>query len=140
MAKELLEIKIITPDRTVYDQTGVSEITIPTTSGEITVLPEHIPLISVIKTGEIRLKKDGVKIALAISGGILEIQKHSKLVILAERGELAQEIDLARAEEAYRRAKEAMEKKEVLDSESDFVRVRNLEKEFNRIAVAKKWR
>lgn len=136
----LLEVKIITPDRVVYDGTDIYSITIPTKEGEITILPGHIPLIAPIKTGEAHLIKDGVMLGLAVSGGILEVRDGNTIVILAERGELAHDIDVARAEDAYKRAEEAM----VMDqniAEVDYARFQGLmEKELNRINVGKKWR
>lgn len=135
-----LEIKIITPDKIVYDSTDVSSVTIPTKEGEITVLPGHIPLIAPLKTGEAKFLKDGVEFGLAISGGILEVRPNNVVVILAERGELAHDINIERAEDAYKRAEEAM-KLDVNEMEVDFARFQGLmEKELNRINVGKKWR
>lgn len=135
-----IELKIITPDRIVYDSTGISSVTIPTKEGSITVLPGHIPLIAPIKTGEAHLIKDGVTLGLAVSGGILEVRQNSTVVILAERGELAHDIDVARAEDAYKRAQDAM-KMEQNVADIDYVRIQGLmEKELNRINVGKKWR
>lgn len=135
-----IELKIITPDRIVYDSTGISSVTIPTKEGSITVLPGHIPLIAPIKTGEAHLIKDGVTLGLAVSGGILEVRQNSTVVILAERGELAHDIDVARAEDAYKRAQDAM-KMEQNVADIDYARIQGLmEKELNRINVGKKWR
>ena len=135
-----LELKIITPDRVVYDATGISSVTIPTTEGYITVLPGHTPLIAPIKTGEAHLIKDGVTLGLAVSGGVLEVREGNTIVILAERGELAHDIDVARAEDAYERAKLAM-RMEMNETDVDFAKFQGLmEKELNRINVGKKWR
>lgn len=140
MQGKTLEVKIATPDKVVYDGESVTEITIPTEMGEITVLPDHIPLIAPIKTGEISFVKDGVRFGLAISGGILEIRNNNLVVILAERGEMAHEIDIARAEDAYKRAEEAM-KLEVHEADVDYAKFEGLlEKELNRINVGKKWK
>ncbi len=140
MEQKLLELKIVTPDRVVYDSVGISSVTIPTKEGEITVLPGHIPLIAPIKTGEAHLIKDGVTLGLAVSGGILEVRDGHTIVILAERGELAHDIDVARAEDAYKRAQEAM----VMDqniADVDYARMQSMmEKELNRINIGKKWR
>lgn len=135
-----LEIKIVTPDKVVYDSFGVSEITIPTMAGEVTILPEHIPLIAPLKTGEVSFLKDGIRFGLAISGGILEVRGENKVVLLAERGEMAHEIDVGRAEDAYKRAEEVMKMEQnVLDV--DFARFEGMiEKELNRINIGKKWR
>ncbi len=136
---ESLEVKIVTPEKVVYDSFGISEITIPTMAGEITVLPNHIPLIAPLKTGEASFVKDGVRLALAISGGVLEIREGNQIIILAERGELAHDIDVSRAEDAYKRAQEVMKmEKSVLDV--DYARFEAMmEKELNRITVGKKW-
>ncbi len=135
-----LELKIITPDRIVYDGTGISSVTIPTKEGVITVLPGHVPLIAPIKTGEAHLIKDGTTLGLAVSGGILEVRDGNTIVILAERGELAHDIDVSRAEDAYKRAQDAM-KMEQNVADVDYARIQSaMEKELNRINVGKKWR
>ncbi len=134
-----LEVKIITPDRTVYDSDDISSVTIPTTNGVITVLPGHISLIAPIKTGEAHFVKDGNTLALAVSGGILEVRDNI-IKILAERGELAHDIDIARAEDAYKRAQDAMKLEQNI-ADVDYTRIQSaLEKELNRINVGKKWR
>ena len=134
----LLEVKIITPDRVVYDGTDIASVTIPTMEGVITVLPGHIPLIAPIKTGEAHFVKDGNTLALAISGGILEV-RGNVIKILAERGELAHDIDVARAEDAYKRAQDAMKMDQNI-ADIDYAKFQALmEKELNRINVGKKW-
>ncbi len=138
--EKTLEIKIVTPDKVVYDSFGVTSITIPTMDGEITVLPDHIPLITPLKTGEVVFKKDGLDLGIAISGGVLEVRGGNQVVLLVERGELAHDIDVARAEDAYERAKLAM-KMEMNEADVDFAKFQGLmEKELNRINIGKKWR
>lgn len=134
-----LEVKIITPDRIVYDSTDISSVTIPTMEGIITVLPGHIPLIAPIKTGEAHFIKGGQVLSLAVSGGILEVRENV-IKILAERGELAHDIDVARAEDAYKRAQDAMKMDQNI-ADIDYAKFQALmEKELNRINVGKKWR
>jgi F-type H+-transporting ATPase subunit epsilon len=86
-----------------------------------------------------RFVKDGVTFGLAISQGVLEIRENNLVVVLTERGEMAHEIDVARAEDAYKRAKEVMKmEKNILDV--DYARFEGMmEKELNRINVGKKW-
>lgn len=140
MSEKGLEIKIVTPDKVIYDSFGVTSITIPTMNGEITVLPDHIPLITPLKTGEVVFKKDGLDLGIAISGGVLEVRGGNQVVLLVERGELAHDIDVARAEDAYERAKLAM-KMEMNEADVDFAKFQGLmEKELNRINIGKKWR
>lgn len=140
MSNKKLQLKIITPDSVIYEDNEISYVNITTGAGEITVLPDHIPLVTNIKTGQIKVGKDGEVFALAVSIGILEVQRDSKVVILAERSEMAHLIDVTRAEEAYKRAAEIKERiKE--DEDVDDAKVKALiDKELNRIAVGKKWR
>ncbi|MDQ5901640.1 MAG: F-type H+-transporting ATPase subunit epsilon [Patescibacteria group bacterium] len=140
MSQKKLELKIVTPDSVIYESSDISYVTVPTGAGEITVLPDHIPLVSNIKTGQIKVGKDGDVFALAVSNGILEVQRESKVVILAERSEMAHLIDLNRAEEAYKRAADLREK--IKDEEEvDDAKVKALiDKELNRIKVGSKWK
>lgn len=140
MSQKKLELKIVTPDSVIYESSDISYVTVPTGVGEITVLPDHIPLVSNIKIGQIKVGKDGDVFALAVSNGILEVQRDSKVVILAERSEMAHLIDLNRAEEAYKRAADLREK--IKDEEEvDDAKVKALiDKELNRIKVGSKWK
>lgn len=140
MAKKFIDFHIVTPERTVYSQ-EVLEVTVPTGSGEITILPNHIPLVSTVVLGELRAKlSDGTVHPFAVSSGIVEVQPSSKVVILADRSELAAEIDLERAEEAYKRAEEAM-KTIQNTADVDYARFEALmNKELNRVKVARRWR
>ncbi len=68
----------------------VSQVTMMTTMGEITVLPHHIPLITVLKPGELKYKKDGVEKLIAVSGGFAEVKTDNSLTILADTAEYAE--------------------------------------------------
>ncbi len=140
MSTKKLQLKIVTPDSVIYESDDISYVNITTGAGEITVLPDHIPLVTNIKTGQIKVGKEGEVFALAVSIGILEVQRDSKVVILAERSEMAHLIDVDRAEQAYKRAEEIKERiKE--DEDVDDAKVKALiDKELNRITVGKKWR
>lgn len=139
MSEKTLELKILTPDALIYESSEVSSVTLPTESGEITVLPLHIPLISRLKTGQIKVVKGGETFALAVSSGVLEVQKDSKVVVLAERSEMAHLIDIDRAEEAYRRAKEIKERIKDDEDIDDAKVSAAIEKELNRIKIGTKW-
>lgn len=134
----MIKLSIITQEKIVY-QDEVNQITIPTEMGVITVLPDHIPLVSLLTVGEMCIKKQDYTVPFAISGGILEVRRESEVIVLADRAEHAKEIDVSRAEEAYKRAKEFMESQEH-DSDVDFARVQSiLDKELNRIAIGSKY-
>lgn len=147
--QNLISLKILSPEKIVYED-DVYEVMVPTRSGEIGILPNHSPLVSIIKTGEILIKKiAGTSdiISLSISGGTLEVRpskksegKKSEVIILSSGSELASEIDIARAENAYERAKRAMEEIENL-SDVDFAKFQAImERELNRVKIAKKWK
>jgi F-type H+-transporting ATPase subunit epsilon len=132
----MIKFKIITPERVVFED-NVTQVTLPTTMGEITILPNHRSYISSIQPGEIMLKKDGEEILLSTSGGFIEFHGN-ELIVLADTAERAEEIDLTRAEEARKRAEEIKEEKISMDEE-EYARVAAaIQKESARIRVARK--
>lgn len=108
-----LLLEIITPEKVVYKD-EVSEITAPTVNGEISILPNHINLLTQISPGELIVKKGNALQHLAITGGFLEIQDN-KVSILAEYAIKAQDIEVAQAMEAKKRAEKAMTEKSTVN-------------------------
>jgi len=136
MAKLEIKFKIVTPERTVFED-AVSQVTLPTSEGEITILPNHQSYIASLQSGEIMFKKDGKEIFLAISGGFIEFHNNA-LIVLADTAERAEEIDLERAQIARKRAQE-LKLKIISTDETDYARVAAmLEKQSARIKVARK--
>jgi len=135
----MLDFKIVTPEGITYEN-KVEKVTVPTTSGEITILPKHIPLVSVLKAGELVAFKDNNPIAMSVAGGIIEMKPDDKLFIMADTAERAEHIDLERAEQARARAEELLKQKDNL-ADVDFARLQAvIEREIARINVAKKYR
>lgn len=135
---EKIFIKIVTPDKTVFDG-EVESITLPTKDGQITILPHHMSYITVVAPGEVIVRHNGKETMMSISGGFIEFNKN-QLVVLADTAERAADIDLARAEEARKRAEE-LKKESVLMDEAEYARVVSaVEKELARVRVAKKHR
>lgn len=130
-----INLKIATPERVVY-RNDVDSITLPTREGEITVLPGHIPLISVLKPGEIKIKNGKDEESLAVSGGFIEVLT-TKVVILADTAEHSEEIDVKRAEEAMKRAQELKETRNV-DAREFAMLAARIEKELARVKVGRK--
>lgn len=130
-----IKFEIVTPEKTVFKK-DINQITIPTKDGEITVLPNHIPLISVLVPGEIIIKKDGESFSIAVSGGFVEVSI-DKVVILADTAERAEEIDEKRAEEAKKRA-EKIKTEKTVDSREFASLSAKIKKELARIKVARK--
>ncbi|NPV05816.1 MAG: F0F1 ATP synthase subunit epsilon [Syntrophaceae bacterium] len=104
MAEELL-LEIVTPEKLAFSGT-VDEVTCPGSEGEFGVLRGHASLLSAIKFGELSYLKDGKRVSYAVNTGYAEVTG-SKVTVLVETAERADQIDVERA----RRAKEAAEQK-----------------------------
>lgn len=130
--------QIITPEKIVYED-EIDQATIPTQQGQITVLPHHIPLISIIEAGELIVKKNNEEIPLFISGGFIEVRKGNKIVILADSAEKAEEIDEERALKARERAL-ALQKEKFTDDIKFGEAAAALERSLARLKVARKHR
>lgn len=138
----MIDFKIAKPEGIVYEG-EIEKVTIPTSSGEITVLENHIPLVSVLGTGEMLIYKEGQSEAtsISISGGILEIRPDSKVYVMADSAERSEEIDILRAEEAKRRAEEMLSQTDQELADVDFARLQaTIERELNRIHIGKKYK
>lgn len=135
----MLKIKVITPDKVLVDEV-IDSVSIPTTSGMITVLSKHIPLVSTIKSGEMIIRKAGTGVGYAVFKGLVNVRPHRKglteVVVLIERSEHVEELDHARAQEALARAQAlALEK----EDDAEFALFEGLiEKELNRVKIAVK--
>lgn len=132
-----LTIELITPERNVLSETADS-VTIPTRMGEITVLPHHIPLVTILEPGELTVRKDGTESYLAVSGGYLEVLPGSVMRILADTAERAEELDVAKIEEARERARRIMQEKIHTDDVAYAAAAAALERELARLKVARR--
>ena len=101
-----IKLDIVTAERMVYSE-DVDMVIAPGVEGQLGILPHHTPLMTTLQVGELRVKKGGEEVSLAISGGFLEVRP-DRVVVLADAAERADEIDLARAEEAKRRAEQQL--------------------------------
>lgn len=134
----MLKFKIVTPERVLLEK-DIDSLTVPTQTGEITVLTNHIPLVSNIKPGELRFKDKTGETIMAVSSGFLEVRPNNEVVILADTAELANEIDLDRAEKARQQAQEMM-KENYQDQKLSADAMGILEKNLARLRVGKKHR
>lgn len=133
MAK--ITLKVITPEKIVYED-EVDSVTAMTESGEITILPEHIPLVTNLKAGEMRLKKDGEELYLAASTGFLEVRPGNQVVILADTAERMEELELEKIEAARDAAKKLLEEKRHADNVGFAAAAAAMERELARYKVA----
>lgn len=134
----MIHFKIVSPERVVYED-DVDQITLPAKEGEITILSNHIPLVASLRAGELVVKIGDHFIPMAISGGLVEVQPGSQVIVLADTAERVEEIDAERAEEARNRAVELMKEK-VVEAEDYVALAGKMEKELARLHVARKYR
>jgi F-type H+-transporting ATPase subunit epsilon len=98
-----LHLTVVTAERTVFDRGDVLRVIVPTTEGQITLLPSHAPLMASLAIGELVAVTPAGQEAMAIHGGFLQIVRDT-VTVLADAAEHADEIDEARAEAARQRA------------------------------------
>ncbi len=108
-----LTLEIVTPEARVYTDT-IDSVVIPTVTGEIGVLPGHIPLLTQIESGELRVTKNGTTHRLAVGGGFVEIEA-DRVHVLAEHAITEEKIDEKAVEEAIQRAEQQLKEAAHLD-------------------------
>ena len=133
-----MKFKIATPERIVLE-TEVDSVTLHTQMGEVTILPNHVPLVANLKPGEIKYKIAGKENFFAVSAGVIEVKNENEVVILADTAEFGHEIDEKRAEEAREWAKKIMTE-EHQSSEGFASAAAVLERNLARLKVARKHR
>ena len=101
-----LTLEIVTPDARVYSDT-IDTVVIPTVEGEVGILPGHIPLLTQIEHGELRVTKNGVTQWLAVGGGFAEIEG-DRVHVLAEHAITEEKIDEHAVETALKRAEQEL--------------------------------
>ncbi|MFC1900233.1 F0F1 ATP synthase subunit epsilon [Chloroflexota bacterium] len=101
-----IKLDVVTAERLVYSD-EVDILVAPGIEGQLGILPQHAPLMTILEAGEMIARKSGDEIIWAISGGFLEVQP-DRIIVLADTAERDDEIDLQRAEEAKRLAEERL--------------------------------
>ncbi|MDQ0218503.1 F0F1 ATP synthase subunit epsilon [Peribacillus cavernae] len=127
-----VKVSVVTPDGPVYDA-EVEMISTKAQSGELGILPGHVPMVAPLQIGAVRLKNNGQTEYLAVNGGFLEIRP-DVVTILAQSAERAESIDVARAKDAKVRAEKR------LQDQQDSVDAKRaelaLKRAVNRISIA----
>jgi len=131
-----INLQIITPEKIAYKDKA-DQITLPTRNGEITVMANHIPLISTMKHGELVIKNDGKETFLAVCNGFIEVRKNN-IIIMTDIAERIAEIDEQKAEEAKKKAKDLLKEKDRMSDVAFADATALLEKSLARIRVARK--
>src|SRR5699024_7188813 len=102
-----LTVSVVTPDGQVLED-EYEMLSCKAESGELGILPGHIPLVAPLTISAVRLKRDGGEDIVAVNGGFLEVRP-DKATILAPSAELPDTIDIERAKEAKDRAEKRLQ-------------------------------
>lgn len=104
-----IKLEIVSPDKLVYSE-DISMLIVRSTAGDLGVMPKHAPMVAGLLPHAMRVKKDGSEEMIAVSGGFMEVQP-DKITVLASAAELKVDIDEARAQKSYERAKQRIASK-----------------------------
>lgn len=107
MTSQTIQFSIVTPERKLLSQT-VDSVSVMTSTGEITILPNHSPLVSELRPGELRLVTGGKEEILAVSTGFVEVRNGSEVIVLADTADRIEELDLQAISVAQDEARRVM--------------------------------
>lgn len=126
-------LEIVTPDKLFFTE-EVEMVSVSGTEGQLGILKNHIPLVTPLKVGKVRIKQDGETKVLAVAEGYLDVGVN-KTTIVTDAAEWPSDIDVNRAELARKRAEVLLEKKQ---DNVDYARAEMaLKKAINRLEIAK---
>jgi F-type H+-transporting ATPase subunit epsilon len=131
-----LHLQLVTPQREVLKQ-DLDSLSCPTTLGQITILPGHIPLVATLTSGELVARNGAEEANIHVAGGFVEVRPDNQIVILADAAEHFYEIDEQRAEEAKKRAEELLRQSNISDEEY-VTAAAMLERNLSRLNVVRK--
>jgi F-type H+-transporting ATPase subunit epsilon len=92
-------------------------VVLPGSDGEMGILPHHAPLLTTLKYGLIKVRTKNQELLFTVAGGVAEVQPEI-VTVLADAAENVQEIDIARAEDARKRAENSLSKVSVEDADA----------------------
>lgn len=142
MSVKQLKLKIVTPEKLILEDM-VDQVTLPTTEGELTILPDHIPLIAELASGDVVAKAFDEYIPMAVVGGFIEIKNidgNTEVAVLADFAEHVRDITdeaIKQAEDKAKELKKMADNKEVVDFEHFAA---ELERSLTRVKIADKWK
>ena len=132
MLEKRLHLEIRTPEQLIYEG-EITSVKAPGELGSFEILAGHLPFLTVLDTGEIRIRESDTPQSIATSGGVFEVLR-TGVTVLADTAEWAYEIDIERAEAARQRAQEHLASRD-----SDINRARAeaaLTRAVNRLRIA----
>jgi len=119
--KKKLTLRIISQERKLLEET-VSKVTLPSTQGEITILPSHAALLSQTQVGHLRFTKDGVEQSVVVSKGFVDVSPSGVVTVLVDSATHARDISVEKVQAAIKAAQETMthseDKRELMMAEA----------------------
>lgn len=115
MDQHKLTVELITPERSLITESGVDQLVAPSVDGQVTILPRHAPLLTILDPGVVLVRRDGSDEVLAVSGGFLQVHEN-RVTILADASERSDEVDRERAERARAEAERQISEAQDFDS------------------------
>lgn len=133
-----IRCEIVSQDRTVFAD-DVDIVILPGAEGEMGILPKHSPILTTLKYGVVKVRKGGREEIFTVAGGVAEIQP-DVVTVLADSAENIEDIDVARAEAARKRAEEALAKASPADTDAYLIMEAALRRSNLRIEAARRYR
>src|SRR5512141_1472980 len=133
-----IRCEIVSQDRTVFQ--GDEDIVIlPGVAGEMGILPHHAPVLTILKYGVIKTRRDGKEELFTVAGGMAEVQPDI-VTILADAAENIKEIDVTRAQAAKKRAEDTLAKLKPEDQDAYLTMEAALRRSNLRLDVVRRYR
>ena len=133
-----IRCEIVSQDRTVF-QGDVDIVVLPGVAGEMGILPHHAPVLTLLKYGVIKIRKQGKEELFAVAGGMAEVQPEI-VTVLADAAENIEEIDITRAQAAKKRAEDALAKLKPEDHDGSLTMEAALRRSNLRLDVVRRYR
>ncbi len=134
----MIHLQIITPEKTVFDE-EVDQVSLPTTQGQITVLPHHLGLITSIEPGELIYKKHNKETTLAAGFGFAQVTE-GNVKVLVDLALEDTEMEEKAIEAAQKEAEEALKQKHTLSEEEYATTAANLQKSLAQLKIKRRHR
>ena len=119
-----LNVKVITPDQTVWDDRA-EEVILPSTTGQLGILTGHAPLLTALEVGVLRVRPSKEWKTIALMGGFAEVEE-DEIKILVNGAELGDNIDRDTARDEYQKAQTRFQKVENSDDRQEKIQAENL--------------
>jgi len=133
-----IRCEIVSQDRMVFEG-DADMVILPGIEGEMGILPNHAPLLSTLRYGILKVRRQGVEELFTIAGGVVEVQP-DLITVMADAAENVREIDVNRAEEARRRAEELLKQGPPPDSDAFLAIEQALRRSNLRLEAARRYR